>query len=213
MSGIKIKVCGMKHADNITDVILLKPDFVGFILYKASPRFVKLKDAATLVKVIPPSIGKVGVIVNESVEEAIKIAKSGIFDFLQLHGDENADYCRILSNHIKIIKAFSISKILPRDMTDYEPFCEMFLFDTAGANYGGSGKMFDHRILEKYSLDTKYIIGGGVSVTHSTYIKSIYSGKMAGIDLNSRFEISPGLKDIKLLTTFIENIRNNDNNK
>jgi len=212
MSGIKIKVCGMKYADNIADVILLKPDFVGFILYKASPRFVSLKDAATLVKAIAPSIGKVGVIVNESYEEAKKIAQSGIFDFLQLHGNESADYCRTLSDRIQIIKAFSISQMLPDDLSDYEPFCKMFLFDAAGDSYGGTGKMFNHSLLENYSLNTDYIIGGGISSSDSAYVKSIYSGRMAGIDLNSRFEIRPGFKDIQMLTTFIENIRNNDNN-
>jgi phosphoribosylanthranilate isomerase len=212
MREIQIKVCGMKDPSNIEEVVMLKPQYMGFILYEGSPRYVSIKKAGDLVKNIPLSIQKTGVLVNEPLENALRIAQSGIFDILQLHGNEDVDYCKELSASIRIIKAFSVSKTLPQNIPDYQPYCLMFLFDTAGSNYGGTGKMFDHSMLDNYSLDTDYILSGGISACDSTYIKSIHSDKMAGIDLNSRFEVKPGIKDIKLLKNFIENIRTHDNN-
>jgi phosphoribosylanthranilate isomerase len=207
---IKIKVCGMKDSSNIAEVVMLKPHYMGFILYEGSPRYVSIKEADGLVKNIPGSIQKTGVLVNEPLENALGIAQSGVFDLLQLHGNESVDYCKKLSLYIGIIKAFPVSKTLPGNLTDYQPFCAMFLFDTAGQKYGGTGKMFDHSAMNDYSLNTDYILSGGISPCDSTYIKSIHSGKMAGVDLNSRFEIKPGIKDLKLLKNFIENIRTHD---
>ena len=212
MKEIQIKVCGMKDPSNIEEVVILKPQYIGFILYEGSPRYVSIKKAEDLVKNIPMAIQKTGVLVNEPIENALRIAQSGIFDLLQLHGNESADYCKKLSVKIKIIKAFSISKTLPQNLSDYQPFCTMFLFDTAGRNYGGTGKMFDHSLINKYPLITDYILSGGISAFDSTYIKSIHSEKMVGVDLNSRFEVEPGIKDISLLKYFIENIRTHDNN-
>jgi len=212
MNEIKIKICGMKDPDNIANVIMLKPDYMGFILYKPSPRYVSLEKAGELVKEIPPLIQKTGVIVNEPIERAVTIATTRIFDILQLHGDESPDYCRRLSEHIRIIKAFRISKTLPENMEDYQPFCSMFLFDTAGRDFGGTGKKFDHHILDGYTLNTEYFLSGGISINDSNHLKSIYPPKMAGVDLNSRFEVSAGIKNISMLKNFIENLRTNDDN-
>ena len=210
MKKLRIKVCGMKDTGNIAEVVSLQPDYMGFILYPGSPRYVSLETAGRLVKIIPPSIQRVGVIVNEPVENALKIAQSGFFDMLQLHGNENIDYCSKLSVHISIIKAFSVAQTLPPDLSDYQAFCKMFLFDTAGGKYGGNGKSFDHKILSHYSLEKEFILGGGISPAGSTQLKSIKADKLIALDLNSRFEMEPGIKDIKLLKSFIEKIRNND---
>jgi len=213
MREIRIKVCGMKDPSNIEEVVKLKPNYMGFILYKGSPRFVSFEQAAGLVKNIPSSILKTAVLVNESFENALRIAQSGVFDLIQLHGNESTEFCRKLSAHIRIIKTFSISDILPENMKDYEPFCTMFLLDTAaGDKYGGTGKMFNHSILNNYSLNTDYILSGGISAGDSSYVKSINSDRLAGVDLNSRFEVEPGLKDINLLRNFMENIRTYDDN-
>jgi phosphoribosylanthranilate isomerase len=212
MRDIQIKVCGMRDPSNIAEVVKLNPQYIGFILYCDSPRFVSLEEACNLVKSIPLSIKKTGVLVDEPVENAVRIAQSGIFDLLQLHGNESADYCKKISAYIGIIKAFPITKSLPQNLSDYQPFCAMFLFDTAGEKHGGTGKMFDHRMLKDYSENTDYILSGGISPADPDYIKSIRSDKMAGIDLNSRFEVKPGIKDISLLKSFIEEIRNHDDN-
>ena len=210
MKKIKIKICGLNDKFNATEVADLQPDYMGFILYSGSPRHVSLGTAEVIIRNLPCSIQKVGVVVNEPFEKALKIAQSGIFDLLQLHGNENPDYCRKLSRDIRLIKAFSLSDVLPSDLSDYNDSCEMFLFDTAGVKYGGNGRSFDHKILADYSLEKEYILSGGISSEHSTYIKTLNSERLAAVDLNSRFEVMPGIKDIKLLKFFMEKIREND---
>lgn len=211
MKEIKIKVCGMKDPENIAGVIPLRPDYMGFILHEPSPRYVSLKEVVELVRDIPPQIRKTGVLVDEPLENAVRIAEKGIFDILQLHGNECPGYCRKLSGYIPIIKAFRISGSLPFNIQDYEPFCSMFLFDTHGDKAGGTGKKFDHGILTGYDLTTKFILSGGISVNDASSLRS-YPDKMAGVDLNSRFEVAAGIKNVNMLKKFIERIRKNDDN-
>lgn len=207
MKEIPIKICGMKDPANLAAAVELQPDFLGFILYKGSPRYVSMEAAEELVKLISGPISKVGVLVNEPVEEAIGIAQSGIFDLLQLHGNESADYCRKLSFHTGIIKAFQIGNSLPGNLADFQPHVTYFLFDTDSGKFGGSGEKFNHKLLEGYSIEKKYMLSGGISPDDSDYIRSIMAEKIAAIDLNSRFEVSPGIKNIKLLKEFIGKIR------
>lgn len=200
----------MRDPGNIADVILLKPHYMGFILYRDSPRYVSPESTADLLKDIPTEIKKIGVLVNESIDYALSIARSRIFDLLQLHGSESPDYCRILSEHIPVIKAFQIQDRLPDNLTDYQPFCDMFLFDSAGKKFGGTGSKFDHSVLKDYSLSTEYILGGGISPYDADYVKSLNAPLMAGIDLNSRFETALGVKDINILKNFIKKIENDN---
>lgn len=210
MNMVKIKVCGMTRLSNIIEVAGLDPDYIGFILYARSPRYVSLKIAETLAKHIPPHIKKTAVIAGEPVKNAIEIAKSGIFDFIQLHGSEDIEYCNLISQYAGIIKVFQVSDSLPANISEYSDLSSFFLFDTAGTNYGGAGRKFDHSVLKNYSLSTKYLLAGGISPDDSEYIKSISSENMEGVDLNSRFETEPGIKNIKLLKKFIENIRKHE---
>jgi len=210
MKEIKIKVCGLNDLKNAAEVAALQPDYMGFILYRGSSRYASLETAGTITKNIPTSIQKVAVLVNEPYEDALKIAQSGFFDLLQLHGNENPDYCSKLSHQIRLIKVFSVSDILPANMPDYHEFCEMFLIDTTGENYGGNGKVFDHKILSEYKSDKEFILSGGISSDDSPYIKTLKAEKLAAVDLNSRFEVRPGIKDIKLLKYFMEKLREND---
>jgi phosphoribosylanthranilate isomerase len=212
MREILVKICGMKDPDNIAGVVKLKPHYMGFILYELSPRYVDLATAEILVKNIPHSIKKTAVLVDEPIENAITIAVSGVFDLIQLHGNENPDYCKEISSHIRIIKAFSIIDSLPENLNEYQQFCSMFLFDTAGEKAGGTGKKFNHSILNNYSLNTGFILSGGIAPADSDYIKSISNEKMIGVDLNSRFETEPGIKDLNLLKPFIAKIRDYDKN-
>jgi phosphoribosylanthranilate isomerase len=210
MKELRIKVCGLKNPYNIEEVAELNPDYMGFILYSGSPRYVSLETAGKLVKNIPQSIQRVGILVNEPIENALKIAQSGFFDLLKLHGNENIDYCIKLSVQIGIVKVFRISSTIPVYLPYYQDFCKMFLFDSAGEKFGGTGESFDHSILLNYSLDKGFILSGGISASDSEHIKSFKADKLIGIDLNSRFEVEPGIKDIKLLKSFIEKIRNYD---
>jgi phosphoribosylanthranilate isomerase len=212
MKDLLIKICGMTDPENIAGVVKLKPQYMGFIMYERSPRFVNLLTAESLIKNIPETIQKIAVLVNEPVEKAVEIAGSGVFDLIQLHGNESVDYCKILSAHIRIIKAFPVLDSLPENLPEYQFSCSTFLFDTAGETVGGTGKKFNHSILKDYSLETNYIISGGISEGDSEYIRSICTEKMAGVDLNSRFEIKPGIKDITKLKSFIDILRNHDKN-
>jgi phosphoribosylanthranilate isomerase len=204
---LMIKICGLKDPANIMEVSDLNPDFMGFVLYPGSPRYINPEDAAHIIKNIPQSIKKVGVIVNEPIGIALKIAESGAFDFLQLHGNENIEYCYRLSSRIDIIKTFPVSRSLPDGMADYQEYCRMFLFDTAGKSHGGGGKQFDHTLLRNYSLDKHFILSGGISPTDSDYLRSMETDNLIGVDLNSRFELKPGIKDAVLLKNFIGKLR------
>jgi phosphoribosylanthranilate isomerase len=210
MRELQIKVCGLKEPRNILEVAMLEPNYIGFVLHRYSKRYISLRNVQDTIKNIPPSIRKVGVIVNESVQSAIKIAHSGAFDLLQLHGNESIDYCRTLSSEIKIIKAFQVSGSLPDKISDYQPFCSLFLFDTAGRKPGGNGKKFDHSILDNYLPETGYLLSGGIGPEDYPYIKTMNKHGLSGIDLNSRFETQPGVKDVGLLKRFIENIHRYD---
>ena len=207
MRKIYIKVCGLKDPVNVKEVAALGPDFMGFILYRGSPRHISLEESVNLVQNIPEPIKKVGVLVNEPFENAMDIAGSGAFDILQLHGSESVSYCERLHYHIEIIKTFSISDRLPENLSDYQPFCSMFLFDTAGDKFGGTGKRFDHGVLSGYSLEKDFLLSGGISPEDPEYIRSIKKSSLSGVDLNSRFEVKPGIKDIGMLRKFIEKIR------
>jgi phosphoribosylanthranilate isomerase len=207
---LKIKICGLKDKDNIRDLITLQPDFMGFILHSGSPRNVRPDQLKDLTTDIPQTISKVGVLVNEPIESALNIVKTNFFDILQLHGNEDPQYCKILSRHIDLIKTFSVTDTLPANIKDYTRFCKLFLFDTKGENYGGTGKQFDHNLLSVYSLKTRFILSGGISPDDDIYLKKLNLNNLEVIDLNSRFEIKPGIKNVELLKAFINKIRRND---
>ncbi|HEX2919768.1 MAG TPA: phosphoribosylanthranilate isomerase [Bacteroidales bacterium] len=208
---LQIKICGLKDPGNIGEIIHLQPDYLGFILYRNSPRYVETKSISGTLEKIPSSIKKVGVLVNEPLSKAIELAERGIFDLLQLHGNEDPQYCIELSKHARLIKAFRVSLSLPPDLEDYMNACDMFLFDTAGPNFGGSGQKFDHSILQDYGSEKKFLLSGGISPSDAHSFQNCIYPKMAGLDINSRFEIRPGFKDINLLKSFIGNIRRNNN--
>lgn len=201
----------MKYPSNVEEVVRLNPSFMGFVMYKKSPRYVSLNVVSELAGLIPPSIKKVAVLVDEPIDKALEIAESGFFDFLQLHGNEDPAYCKKLSHHAGIIKAFHVSGTLP-DMIDYQDSSDMFLLDTAGPGYGGTGKKFNHDLLKEYSGKTQFLLSGGISPDDADIINTLVSEKIKGLDLNSRFEISPGLKDVNLLKIFLEKIRCNYGN-
>lgn len=205
MKRMLIKICGMKDSVNVSEVAGLNPSFIGFILFHSSPRYVTLEEVSELTSSLPETIRKVGVIVNEPLEKAIQMADSKLFDLLQLHGDESPEYCRKLSDYLPLIKAFRIGDRLP-DVRAYEAFCEFFILDTHGEGFGGNGTRFDHNLLHNYSSKKEYLLAGGISPGDAMLLRARIFPGMAGVDLNSRFEITPGRKDVNLLKNFINNI-------
>jgi phosphoribosylanthranilate isomerase len=202
--ALKLKICGMKQAGNIRGVAALSPDFMGFIFYPQSKRFVG-NDFE--MPEIPSSIKKVGVFVNDSKENILEKAAKYKLDYVQLHGDESADFCKGLSNSARIIKAFGVDKQFDfASLNDYENFCEYFLFDTKTKEHGGSGKSFDSDILKNYRSSKPYFLSGGIGLEEVSGIKYQVS-KCFAIDVNSKFEIEPGLKDINKLKILITSLR------
>ena len=211
-----IKVCGMREPDNIKELVELKPDYVGFIFYPHSKRFVGELHADALAS-ISPSTKKTGVFVNESMDVMADEVIQYDLDAVQLHGDESAEFCRSFSKflhnmqtekHVEIIKAFGISEEFDFSILgDYEEFVDYFLFDTKTTDHGGSGLKFDWRILENYHGKKPYFLSGGLSLDNIHGIKEIKDVRFHGVDLNSKFEISTGLKDINKLRSVFERIR------
>ncbi len=204
----KLKVCGMKNPDNIQQLVKLNPDFIGFIFYKKSKRYIG--DSLGISSLdIPESIKKVAVFVNSSINEVKTIMIKHQLDFAQLHGDESPEFCLELKKAgIKITKAFQIDEDFDFSvLKQYDSACDYFLFDTKTNLYGGSGKKFNWRILEKYDNQKPFFLSGGIDLEDVDEIKKIYNLNIYAIDINSKFEVKSGMKDIDKIEKFIKDLR------
>ena len=203
-----VKVCGMKYPGNIQAVAALHPDFMGFIFYTKSPRFAEPLSLETL-DAIPTSIKKIGVFVNEDLENILTVVYKYKLNGVQLHGSEMVSMCAQLKEAgLIVIKAFPIAEainFIPAKR--YEGVCDYFLFDTKTDAYGGSGLKFNWGMLDEYRGETPFLLSGGIAAEDVESIQKINHPKFAGIDLNSKFEIQPGEKDIQLLNTFLKELR------
>lgn len=197
---MKVKVCGMRNPDNIRQVAALQPDFMGFIFYSKSKRFVGDNFSAELLASLPPSIQKIGVFVNEQPDIIKEKAALYNLDLVQLHGRETPRQCQELQEAgIKVIKAFSVDDVFSFQNTLlYERYCNYFLFDTRGKQYGGNGVVFDWELLKGYIADKPYFLSGGLNLSN---LQSMEFGKLRpkpfAVDVNSGFEQEPGLKKVE----------------
>ena len=208
---LKIKICGMREPGNILDIAALKPDFMGFIFYNESPRYAeKILDRSILHK-MPAGINKTGVFVNSDFDHISRIVTDYSLGTVQLHGNETPDLCFSLKERgIQIIKTFSISaKETFGRCSDFTGCTDYFLFDTAVSGFGGSGQKFNWKELHNYDLAHPFFLSGGIAQEDYNAINEIDNPSFHGIDLNSRFEIKPGLKDRAMLEKFISDLRQN----
>ncbi|MDR1698963.1 MAG: phosphoribosylanthranilate isomerase [Prevotellaceae bacterium] len=203
-----LKICGMKHSENIRAVAALQPDLMGFIFYEKSPRHAGNVDKKTLAE-MPEGIRKVAVFVGEPTEIMRSIAKTYGIETLQLHGNETPLQClQLQGEDFTIIKAFPIAEAEDFKATEeYEGCCDYFLFDTKTPQHGGSGKQFDWSLLEYYKGETPFLLSGGIGLEEVEMLQQITHPKLAGFDVNSRFEIEPGLKNTELLEKFKQKIK------
>lgn len=211
-----IKVCGMKEPENILRLADLKPDYMGFIFYTQSRRYAGVPDKDTLAS-LPSSIMKTGVFVDESIRNILEKVINYNLDAVQLHGAESAEFCLLLrkeldhvqaKKHIEIIKAFGLSPGFSfRELEPFATVSDFFLFDTKTAEHGGSGIVFDWKMLEQYIMDKPYFLSGGLSPENIAGISDFKDTNLYGVDLNSRFEIEPGIKDIQKLESAFQIIR------
>lgn len=198
----------MKYPENIEAVAALKPDMMGFIFYPKSPRYAGSLDEKAL-QALPKRIMKIGVFVNASLDEILTLVKKYSLNGVQLHGTEPEEVCYTLrSVGLLVLKAFAISEAGDFKATEeYEGSCDFFLFDTKTPAHGGSGQKFDWSVLSAYEGDTRFLLSGGISIDDAEAIRQINHPLLAGIDLNSKFEVSPGLKNVELLNEFIRQLR------
>jgi len=204
---MKIKVCGLKDPENIKAVTALAPDYIGFIFYGPSPRFADSPDADILAQ-IPSQIKKAAVFVNENEENIHKLIDKYNFDVVQLHGDERPEFCDSFRSRVKVFKAFGLGNDFDfKRLNNYVNKVDYFLFDAKTDIYGGSGKTFDWSILERYHLDVPFFLSGGISLENLDEVKNISHPHFYGVDLNSRFEIAPGLKNITQLEKAFDMIK------
>ena len=209
---MKIKVCGLNNTANIGEVLSCEPDYIGFIFYRRSPRYISGKVEPVFSQQITDKVKKVGVFVNESVNTIIDLALGYQLEMVQLHGNEDADVAgKLKSEGLEVIKAFSVGENFSfRQLEAYEECCNYFLFDTAGEQRGGTGIKFNWALLENYKGTTPFFLSGGIGPEDGNLIKRLDYKMLAGLDINSKFEISPGVKDIPGLRKFINEIRSND---
>lgn len=195
----------MKYTANREAVEKLPVDWLGFIFYAPSKRFVGADPERFLFDSEKP---KVAVFVDENAFEILALAKNFGFSMVQLHGKENPKTCLMLKKQgLKIIKAFSVDENFDFAQTrPYEGAAHYFLFDTKTAQHGGSGQRFDWKLLDKYEGHTPFLLSGGIGPDDAEEILKINHPKLTGIDVNSGFEDAPGLKNIEKLKTFINQI-------
>ncbi|MDI1305310.1 MAG: phosphoribosylanthranilate isomerase [bacterium] len=206
---MKLKICGMKYPDNILEVGSLLPDYMGFIFWEKSARYFD-----GLIPNLPKSIKKVGVFVNETAE--VILAKAIKYDLqaIQLHGQESVEFCLNLKNEldseIELIKVFSVDDDFDFEvLKPFETLCDYFLFDTKGKLPGGNGTTFDWKVLEKYPSSKPFFLSGGIGIEELEAVKEISKTNLPlyAIDVNSKFEIEPGLKNIEKLNSFKDNLK------
>lgn len=209
---MKLKVCGLTKLDQIQELISLEVDFLGFIFYEKSPRYVlnhlNLKEISEI-----PHAGKVGVFVNETIENVIDFSVKANLNFIQLHGDEDDHYIANLKNNlpnqIKMIKVIRIgnqtSEELQKNINQQPSTINYLLFDTDSKAFGGTGKTFDWKILNEVEISIPYFLSGGISLENVHQIPTINTQPFS-LDINSKFELEPGIKDLEKIKQLYEKL-------
>lgn len=200
----------MRDPENISGVAAALPDFLGFIFYPKSARFVGEDFSLEQLKAIPETIQRVGVFVNELPAKVIEICKRLNFQVAQLHGSESPEYCRqIKASGLTVFKAFSVDDSFDFDqLSGYTEVCDYFLFDTKGHLPGGTGQKFNWTLLKKYNGSVPFFLSGGIGPDDLEAIRNFEHPRWRGLDVNSGFELSPALKDVDKVQQFIREIRN-----
>jgi phosphoribosylanthranilate isomerase len=211
---MKIKVCGITSIDEALALSKAGVNYLGFIFYPASKRYALQALTLDQIKTVQlPGVLKVGVFVNEPLNDVIATATGAGLDMVQLHGDETPNYCKEMANHYPVIKAFRISETddVAYKISEYLEDIDYLLFDTASSVYGGSGISFDWTKLANATGQKPYFLSGGIGPDDVSKITSFVQSDAAGnctvIDVNSKFEAAPGQKNIQLLQSFIPTIK------
>jgi len=209
---MRVKVCGMTQLSQVDQLEKLGATFAGFIFYPKSPRYVLRFMTTTQLKK-EKNINKVGVFVNAGAEEVLQMVDECRLHMVQLHGDETPKYCEKISDYVSVVKAFRLSDndSIEWMVKPYMEVCDMFLFDTMGVGYGGTGKKFDWNLLNNQNIGKPYFLSGGIEPNDEKSLKEFANSNAAkglfAIDINSQFESSPGVKDLEKVGNFIKRIQ------
>ncbi len=211
---MRSKVCGLNSVNQLMQLDEMEVEFGGFIFYPKSPRYIfKHMQPVDLKRAKGKKINKVGVFVNETADQVLKhVDDCGLY-LVQLHGDETPKYCERIADYVTVIKAFRIRNdddVLWK-IKDYQDVVDMFLFDTAGAAYGGTGEKFDWRILQNLSIKKPFFLSGGIGPDDVESLQEFANKPVAkdlfSIDINSKFELSPGVKNMDMIRSFIHKVK------
>jgi phosphoribosylanthranilate isomerase len=204
---IKLKICGMRDAENIIHVAALQPDYMGFIFYAKSPRFVQ--NEFTVPDAFPESIKRIGVFVKETTETIVKQAKRLSLEYIQLHGDEIVSQCEELkAAGLKVIRVFSVNDDFDFNTTKpYKNVSDFFLFDTKGKYYGGNAQIFNWNILKQYDQEVPFFLSGGLNAENVKQISDLNGMNIHALDVNSGVESSPGVKDISKIKSLMQSMK------
>ena len=205
---MQFKVCGITSIEQAEAITSQGAHYIGFIFYPSSKRYalsnLSLEDISGFK---PSNAKKVGVFVNETIENVLDTARKAGLDMIQLHGEEDAAYCATIQAAFPVIKVFRVSKTIP-DFAAFENVAAYYLFDTDSALYGGTGQHFNWEIIKKKRFNKPFFLSGGIGINDVQGIqvlKAATAGNdLAALDMNSKFETSPGIKDIELIKTFID---------
>ena len=214
---LKLKVCGLTQLAQIQELISLNTDFLGFIFYEKSPRFVLNHLSLEEISEIK-HLGKVGVFVNESVEKITEISEKANLNFIQLHGDEDENFIielkKSVKKEVKLIKVFRVGETFNFQFSIFKSLVDYFLFDTDSKVFGGTGKTFDWQILNEIEIPIPYFLSGGISLENIKNLQNFVKVNMRenktltklntpfALDINSKFEIEPGIKNLEKIKTF-----------
>ena len=209
---MRIKVCGMTLPEQVEGLPDMGATFAGFIFYPKSPRYVFRHLTSAQIKKIN-TINKVGVFVNSSIEEVLLMVDECRLHMVQLHGDESPKYCERIADYVSVVKAFRVSDndSIEWMIRPYMDVCDMFMFDTMGAGYGGTGKKFDWNMLKGSNIGKPFFLSGGIQPDDTNALIEFkdepVSKALFAVDINSRFETSPGVKDMKKVEKFIKDLK------
>ena len=209
---IRVKVCGMTDLSQMEALGEIGVQFAGMIFYHKSPRFVLKTLDGEMVRKAKLKVYKVGVFVNATYEEIVNQVDSFGLDMVQLHGDETPRFCEQVALYIQTIKAFRLGEDenIPWMIKDYKDCCDMYLFDTMGAGYGGTGKKFNWEVMRDLDIQKPFFLSGGIEPDDAHSIREFTQQPVAkdlfAVDINSRFELAPGVKDLRRVKEFYEGL-------
>jgi len=208
MKNLKIKVCGMKEQDEVDSLCESNLiDYIGFIFYSKSPRFIVDTPSTSNVK-------RVGVFVNEELETILKRIDTHQLDIVQLHGDESVEDVKSLKgmSNVQLVKVIGVDESTEfKDFREYEMYIDFYLFDTKSSKYGGTGRLFDWEVLKKYKGEVPFFLSGGLNEESIFNIETDLHPKLVGIDLNSGFELTPGKKDTRKIIETLKKLKSYGN--